>query len=398
MARDRRSLQQVSFTPLEFAAAEFTPSTTIAPGTLANAMARGEERRRQATDRIGVFENAVNQARELLHNDEDTMNWYRDYAQKYKDAIDAAVQIGDYEGAMTTASRAATDFLDSKEFTTRSRYNKEYDDWEKALDNMHLPSDYSKFWKATHQYSDKDLIDSNGDIIEGKKWDAPLPNGPLDWDAEFIKAAGYVAESVQGSESTRTNTGDYTSSTRGSSRTTRAKPVDKIYENAKARFSSPQMQAMLDENYDYLIWKYDDLISKRDKYEPGSSDYERLDYQASRLLSEEGSVNGAIPTRQEWENHHINKSYATIKNAAYTNVQTGSVSSDERKNPRLNPNDPNYWKNQEEDPTNNPDETPTTPGAPVENRVEKNNHYIYDNITNSFGGAKTSDVKQTVGH
>ena len=398
MSRPRLSLQTIDFTPMEFKAAEFTPAAAIAPGTLATAMAKGEERRKQATDRIGVYDNAVNQARELLHNDEETLAWYRDYSQKYKDAIDAAVQIGDYEGAFTTASQAATDFLSSKEYTTRARYNSEYGNWKKTLESTITDKDYIAFWEDKYKYKDSDLLDSNGNIIEGKSWDAPLPMGPINWQAEVAQAAAYVAESSTSSQSSRTTTRDYTSTTRGGGSSLASKDLDKIYENLVARFDTPEGRALLDENYERLKYDYNKYLDRLDKSEIGTQEYQDALYDLNSFLKGAGSKNNSFPTKQSWVEYHISKEYANVKNSAYTKKASSSEFVDVKKDPTLDPNNPNYsgpGSQQPPVPSPAPDTTPTTPGAPVENKLRPGNQ-VLDDLKNAFNGAPTSTAKQTI--
>lgn len=328
MATQRLSLQ----TPqgMQFNVFE---GSTVTPqkwnvGLLSDAFKTIDQRETTYNERLSALDAAFGQMRETLPNDEETLKWFDNYAQGYKDRVKSFADNYDFGTAINMAIRAGGEAVSSAEYTGRKRYYAERQQWVDALEKRgDLKARDKDYWKRHYPLAYEDVKDSTGKIIGGNHFEAPTPIKSIDWEDAIKSADENVAEDIQGSQSSTSYTSDTGGHSSGSSRTTRKKPLNKLVKGLREYMrKNPEIGKQFDVAYAEMKDDYDDLIAARDKYQPGSQEYADAEMEITLFLNRIGSKNGGLPDKAAWFEFNVtNSEYAKLH--AYENVQTGGESS-----------------------------------------------------------------------
>ena len=144
---------------------------------LVNAFAKQEQREEKANEAYATMQDAMNSAREQLHNDDATRTWFRDFANKYQKSIQDRINNGDYASALNAAKKMAAEAAGNEELQARIRTNKQYDTWKDDLDKSVKSGDirrstYNRLL-AENPYVFKPRYDENGNVNGGEDFEQP---------------------------------------------------------------------------------------------------------------------------------------------------------------------------------------------------------------------------------
>lgn len=390
-------VEPVQFNPTQVSFATFTPQIPNYQ-LLQHSFDQREQRRKEAVEKVSALDNAFTQARSQLHNDEATMQWYRDYTNKARNRLKELIDFGDYGNAIDIGTKVAGEFMEDKQYSARFKRNQEYTDWEKAVDTSNTEIGIKEMYKDKYKYKDSDLFDANGDIIEGKKWEAPLPKGTLNWSAMYRQCAADVAETVAGSQRGGGTTRDFTATNWSSGYELHEKDLKRILENVQSHFiNNPADYDKFKDGYDYVEWRYNQLIDARKNATPGTEDYIDADDKIKAFCRANGVSEDKFPTEEEYiiamlgnEKGEIKNSY--VKNFAYKRRTDSSESHRTIKDPNL---DAGYQQAQDRAEQRRRENHPDAEkGADVE-QDQADAANVGQNVTSFFGGAATSTAKQT---
>lgn len=309
-----------------FEGSTVTPQKVNA-GLLSDAFKTIEQRETTYNERVSALDAAFSQMRETLPNDEETLKWFDNYTQGYKDKIKAFADNYDFGTAINMAIRAGGEAVSSAEYTGRKRYYAEREKWIEDLEKRSdLKSRDKDYWKRHYPLAYEDVKDSTGKIIGGNHFEAPTPIKSIDWEDAIKSADENVAEDIQGKESSSSYTDEYGGRSSGSSKVVKKKPLSKLVQGLREYMrKNPEIGKQFDVAYAEMKDDYDDLIAARDKYEPGSQEYADAEMDLTLFLNRIGSKNGGLPDKAAWFEFNVtNSEYAKLH--SYENVQQGSQS------------------------------------------------------------------------
>ena len=86
---------------------------------LANSLAKLEERERTANEKISAMDVAFGDIRSKLHQDKETLQWFNDFSNKYKDQVASYARLGDYGNAINAAVRLGGEAANDAELIGR---------------------------------------------------------------------------------------------------------------------------------------------------------------------------------------------------------------------------------------------------------------------------------------
>lgn len=181
------NLATAQFTPVVFEGATYKPEQEDM-SLLANSLARLEERERTANEKISAMDVAFGDIRSKLHQDKDTLQWFNDFSNKYKDQVASYARLGDYGNAINAAVRLGGEAANDAELIGRlktSQQYKELDDAQRARINKGITQDTYNWWKNTHKYNHVNIYDDYGNVVGAEEIDTPVPYD----DVDFTKLA-----------------------------------------------------------------------------------------------------------------------------------------------------------------------------------------------------------------
>lgn len=317
-------VEPVQFNPTQVSFATFTPQIPNYQ-LLQHSFDQREQRRKEAVEKVSALDNAFTQARSQLHNDEATMQWYRDYTDKARTRLKELIDFGDYGNAIDIGTKVAGEFMEDKQYAARFKRNQEYTDWEKAVDSSTVNQAKKDYYKDVYKYEDKDLFDENGNVVEGRKWNAPIPKGDLHWDTIYRQSAADVAEAMSANQRGGGFTGDYTANQWQSGYETHAKELDRIVANVKQYFNNNQGEwDKFEEDYKVLRWQYNNLIKARAEATPGTEEYNDADDAVRSFIAAHTFAEKGFPSREDLILQKISEQNPYIKNFAYTRTSKNS--------------------------------------------------------------------------
>lgn len=171
--QDRMTLNTVGFTPAVFNPIEFQP-VEADYGILERSFAKQEARQKEAVEKATAVDVALAKIEADLHNDPNTQAWWNDYKTDIKNQINAATNIGDYAGALNTATRLAGKVSSDSAVLGRIRANQEYqakvDETHKRMVAGQISPDTERWWLANNTFDYKDNFDENGNVIGGTSY------------------------------------------------------------------------------------------------------------------------------------------------------------------------------------------------------------------------------------
>jgi len=279
--RRRMSLNTVEFQPTVFTPIEFRPVEQDY-SILERAMAKQEERKDKAISQQSLVKQALGKAREQLHQDENTLNWFDAKAKDIENNIQIAADLGDYASALQTGITAAGDIANDTELNARIRTNAQYnEEYERQRQRVGkgISQETFDWWVENNPYKYNNILDKNGNIIGGEDWKANFtPVDELDWGNIFV-AAKQLNMPEKGSVSSSSNldkTGDISDITRGGG---------KQYERMTPEVIANAAQKLIGDKWSALVQEFDVKMNQIKKLE---EEINSLDPNSTeRLLKEE---------------------------------------------------------------------------------------------------------------
>lgn len=173
MARGQNNQQTAGWTPAVFQGVEWSP-TPIDFSIMERSLAKQEERQQTANQQISAVKTALGQAREKLHRDDATLQWFDEKANQIESNLQNAANVGDFAGAINLATREAGELANDAELAGHIRNNAEYQQKMQQLDDMvknNVISNTTANWiRKENPYSISFKKDGNDKIIGTEEW------------------------------------------------------------------------------------------------------------------------------------------------------------------------------------------------------------------------------------
>lgn len=333
------SLPRLSLTkPTSFTPVRFTPvySEIKTPDVniLANSLKTMEQRRYTAAEQMAKVNETISKVSTMLHNDEETQDWFNGVKADTIDRIQSSINEGNYGQAIFDSIQQASKLLTRPDVEGRIRANAAYEEFRKGVNSANISDDQKQYLLATNPYyyfdryegeteeeakqnrtQEKELalagnpVFHNSPIVGGTSW-TPNQNAVAEHDiSEVLKSAmeiitadkgkGYslAFRDLNGNETTEANSDGYYYAKRGS---TWERLDAAIIEQAMNRImaSNPAYRDSFNRQYDIMKWKYDN--GKEQQFGQGILDQ-----------------NGIIKGRDQWISDIIKE---TARGKAYNHV------------------------------------------------------------------------------
>lgn len=342
--RNRMSLNTVDFQPTVFTPIEFRPVEQDY-SILERAMAKQEERKQKALAQQANIKAAISQ----VELDESEDEWKQNYINSIDNQIKNAAAVGDYAGALETATMIAGDVANDPALRGRERYNKERQEFIKSIEakrNADLISETSyRRALAQNTYNYEDIKDDNGRIVAGSKWTPAFdpakdfkPNELLDDLKKYIGVSksttgggGGTTQQYYDKDGKLTNDASkavsIASTTKGGSRT---ESLEEITEQQWRDAYDAWMQAhdLDDRERLYQVWdnyQWDFAQESLKAQDTNLSEEERVSHKekADRLWSNMTDGQGGLLTRDEFLLSHMSPYFKVMAYRNHTLVTEG---------------------------------------------------------------------------
>lgn len=349
-----KPIQPIAFNPATFTAGtyEYKP---LDASVLSNSLAQRKDMEEKVSDEMSAMDALFSELKPKVMNDDETNQWFSNYENKYKNAVQELAAQGNYGAARNLAKRMASEAAADKSLQGRMKWKTDYDAVAKQIEENYqkgeLDKDTLDWWKAKKQNAPKyqNTIDKNGNIIGSNNYQPEMPYKKVDVIG-LINAAFKMA------------TPDKNSTSRGWSKegmaTTKDANGNTIYKEDEnednIRFSSggknshkyetitattilenlhdiinkdSETQAALEQQFEIEKWKYEqlekqyDALSEADKNSENGREKKR---QMERLKNSLVS-NGSTLSFDNYLAHKVNDSNI-VKNMAYNWVDNSTYS------------------------------------------------------------------------
>lgn len=213
----RYSLRKIG---LQYAPQESVVVNSSAPdmNLLANSFKQREERKLKALNAQSNMDATFAKIKEQLHNDEETLNWWRNKESEYKADVASFIKTGDYGSALEFATQLGAQAVNDGELIARMKTNQQYNEWVNRTKNRTDITDITKrrlIQDSKNQYKFTKIFDDNGNVSGGEDWMAAEDAVPHITQGEIIaKAKAFITPSETANATTNTDgTGEGHSST-----------------------------------------------------------------------------------------------------------------------------------------------------------------------------------------
>lgn len=338
--RNRLSLNTVDFQPTVFTPIEFKPVEQDY-SILERAMAKQEERKQKALAQQANIKAAISQ----VELDESEDEWKQNYINNITKQINDAAAVGDYAGALETATTLAGDVAIDPALLGRERYNKERKKYLEELkakkDRGDISEDSYQRAVAVNKYNYIDTFDDNGNIVGGSTWESNYdPRKKIDFakvlaemqtfigvSSETIGGGGgskqifnYTYTGPDGKEHIGTTTNPNQSNIltvkgvqKGGSSTESTKQVTaQDWKNAFDAYLArhPEEESNFYQMWDDELWMYDNIKRQLDE-NPNLTAEQRASLEESKLTRENSlrGPDGTFLTKDAWILKRIQPSF-----------------------------------------------------------------------------------------
>lgn len=339
----RMTLNTVGFEPAVFNPIEFNP-VEANYDILNKSMALQEERKQKAIAQQSAINAAISEVELAPEEDE----WKQNYIADINNQIQTAANVGDYAGALNTATQLAGKATIDPALRGRERYNKErqkFIEELKAKRNSKLISEDS-FERAIaeNKYNYKDIPDANGNIVAGSSWtptfdprkDVNLTDA-LNWMKTYLGVSSETTGSGGGSSQTFYDAKgnvvtdpkqavSIRSTTKNGSRAETTKEVTaEDWANAYKAYiqANPELEADFNQLWDNERWMFAKLT--RDSNDSSKSDVDRASY-ANRANTYWDSLTddqGGLLSKDAWLLKRIQPSFDVMAYRQHSLVTEG---------------------------------------------------------------------------
>lgn len=322
-----------TFTPIRFTPVEGTVQTPDV-NILANSFKNMEQRRYTAAEQMAKVNDTISKVGSLLHNDEETQDWFNGVKASTIDKLQSSIDEGNYGQAIFDSIQQASKLLTRPDVEGRIKANAAYEEFRKGVNSANISDDQKQYLLATNPYyyfdryegeteeeakqnraQEKELalagnpVFHNSPIVGGTSW-TPNQNAVAEHDiSEVLKSAmeiitadkgkGYslAFRDLNGNETTEANSDGYYYAKRGSTwERLDASTIEQAMNRIMA--SNPAYRDSFNRQYDIMKWKYDN--GKEQQFGQGILDQ-----------------NGIVKSRDRWISDIIKE---TARGKAYNHV------------------------------------------------------------------------------
>lgn len=322
-----------TFTPVRFTPVEGTIQTPDV-NILANSLKNMEQRRYTAAEQMAKVNDTISKVGSLLHNDEETQDWFNGVKASTIDKLQSSIDEGNYGQAIFDSIQQASKLLTRPDVEGRIKANAAYEEFRKGVNSANISDDQKQYLLATNPYyyydryegeteeeakqnrvQEKELalagnpVFHNSPIVGGTSW-TPNQNAVAEHDiSEVLKSAmeiitadkgkGYslAFRDLNGNETTEANSDGYYYAKRDSTwERLDAATIEQAMNRIMA--SNPAYRDSFNRQYDIMKWKYDN--GKEQQFGQG-------------ILDQNGIVKG----RDQWISDIIKE---TARGKAYNHV------------------------------------------------------------------------------
>ena len=293
--RNDNRQQTVGWTPAVFQGEEWSP-TPFDYSVMERSLARQEERKKEATQQMSAVKSALGQAREKLHRDDATLQWFDEKANQIEQNLKDYASVGDYAGAINMAIEEAGNLANDAELAGHIRNNAEYQQKMQELDNMvknNVISNATANWiRKENPYSIDFKKDGDGNVIGTEEWKfKENPVADLDVNALFAAAfkainpdqtSGSVQSNVidgKGNLVTKGTGGMASDRTqRSSSKIIKVEPKDILKQVSSMLMANPDWMQQLRQHYNGAFQAFKDNEEKLASMSKDDPDYNTYAY------------------------------------------------------------------------------------------------------------------------
>ena len=299
------NLATAQFTPVVFEGATYKPEQEDM-SLLANSLAKLEERERTANEKISAMDVAFGDIRSKLHQDKDTLQWFNDFSNKYKDQVASYARLGDYGNAINAAVRLGGEAANDAELIGRLKTSKQYEDLDaaqRARINKGITQDTYNWWKKTHKYNHVNIYDDTGTVVVGaEEIDTPVPYDDIDFTklAETAyrlitpdKAAKGSNTSVSSSHSVDGTGSSYSTASGSSRRVEKVRKEDILARMDELLPALPGGFSSVEQAFDVYVDKLKEMKESLNHMTPGTDEYKQQQQKIEKrelLMSNNGAT------------------------------------------------------------------------------------------------------------
>jgi len=298
------NLATAQFTPVVFEGATYKPEQEDM-SLLANSLAKLEERERTANEKLSAMDVAFGDIRSKLHQDKDTLQWFNDFSNKYKDQVASYARLGDYGNAINAAVRLGGEAANDAELIGRLKTSKQYEDLDaaqRARINKGITQDTYNWWKKNHKYNHVNIYDDYGNVVGAEEIDTPVPYDDVDFTklAETAyklvtpdKVAKGSNTSVSSSHSVDGTGSSYSTASGSSRRVEKVRKEDILARMDELLPALPGGFSSVEQAFDVYRYKLDEMKESLKHMTPGTDEYKQQQQKIEKrelLMSNNGAT------------------------------------------------------------------------------------------------------------
>lgn len=298
------NLATAQFTPVVFEGATYKPEQEDM-SLLANSLARLEERERTANEKLSAMDVAFGDIRSKLHQDKDTLQWFNDFSNKYKDQVASYARLGDYGNAINAAVRLGGEAANDAELIGRLKTSKQYEDLDaaqRARINKGITQDTYNWWKKNNKYNHVNIYDDYGNVVGAEEIDTPVPYDDVDFTklAETAyklitpdKVAKGSNTSVSSSHSVDGTGSSYSTASGSSRRVEKVRKEDILARMDELLPALPGGFSSVEQAFDVYRDKLDEMKESLKHMTPDTDEYKQQQQkieERERLMSKNGAT------------------------------------------------------------------------------------------------------------
>ena len=261
------NLPTIEFNPNIFQGTVFKPEP-LQTNILQNSIIERENRKRLAYDRYAGFKKTLGDLRPQLHQDKETMDWFKQFAETYTNRVEDIARTGHYGEMSDTIAMLAAEAASNPELQGRIASNSNLNAFKQSVEEKRktkeigdTTANYYKA-KAEKDYSFNPIKDNEGNIIGWDNWETKeTPVHDLSVPVLFKAISEYIAPD-KGSYDIR---GDKTADNR----------TDKTKHFPEAKVILSGNQGVSASTQDALRWEtitVDDIMKLLPKFITGTPD------------------------------------------------------------------------------------------------------------------------------
>lgn len=188
----RMTLNTAGFEPVVFNPIEFKP-VEADYSILERAMAKQEERQKEANEKYNIIKQTVGKLRKTIHQDPETLARFDEIINNELKPIDNAVNVGDFSNVGLISQNAAGNILENAEIGGMQQRNEQFekeDEIQRARrDRGDISQDTYEWWSKQNPYTNDNIIDANGKVIGAQKYEPTFrPENDLKWENVYALA------------------------------------------------------------------------------------------------------------------------------------------------------------------------------------------------------------------